>query len=233
MADFMTVDMAKTIHAFLAANDIDRVNIMGGEFFCHPEWKAIIATLVDGMAIARLVTNGDWAASKNLATSVTGFLKGLPQIHVSISNDKWHENAHVDAASTACEEAGIPCNVEHPGTATDDTIVPVGRSAFEFGFYSMARYCANPKKTYGFLIDERGEICKCAMGILPYDDVENFVGGGFAARFKEMGTAFQKSFIMACADCARVAARIRSRSSGEDGVPEVLQCKKKAIAPGD
>lgn len=207
----MSLDVAKMIGKFLVANEIDRANVMGGEFFCHPKWKDIFTVLVSDLKVARLVTNGDWAATGKMANDVTGFLAGFSQVCVSFSNDRWHTNRHIDAASKSCDGAGILYDIECPETATDDSIVPVGRSIFEYGFYSFGRYCANPEKAYGFLIDERGEIYKCQMGLYPYDNVENFVNGGFAARFKEMGIAFRESHIMSCVDCVRLAAKVESK----------------------
>jgi len=56
---------------------------------------------------------------------------------------------------------------------------------------------------YKFLIDENGDIYKCPYGIWKYDNIKDYVDGGFDKRFKEMGMAFYKSFFGSCRSCIR------------------------------
>src|ERR1017187_3411455 len=60
----MTLEMAENIRMFMINNGAESANIMGGEFFLHPEWKEIITILVKDLSYGRLVSNGDWVESK-------------------------------------------------------------------------------------------------------------------------------------------------------------------------
>ena len=42
----MTVETAEIIAKFLKANGILSLNVMGGEFFCNPDWYPIIGHLL-------------------------------------------------------------------------------------------------------------------------------------------------------------------------------------------
>lgn len=55
----MTVDEAEKIAMFISANMVFDVNLMGGEFFCNPEWYRIFDLLIGAAGHARIVTNGD------------------------------------------------------------------------------------------------------------------------------------------------------------------------------
>ena len=51
---FMSTETASKIKMFLINNNINkRINIMGGEFFCHPNWKEIIDIRVHDIDIVR------------------------------------------------------------------------------------------------------------------------------------------------------------------------------------
>jgi len=58
-------------------------------------------------------------------------------------------------------------------------------------------------KRYNLLIDEQGEIYKCGFGSWPYASVNDFLQGGFGARFKEFNAKFYGAFISSCAACQR------------------------------
>ena len=65
-------------------------------------------------------------------------------------------------------------------------LVPIGRAESSGGLYSMfGCYCQNPKHHYSFLIDEVGKIYKCGFGVWNYADIDDYIDGGFAPRFKE------------------------------------------------
>lgn len=59
----MTKEQSLLVSQFLKTNEIDYINVMGGEFFCNPEWEEVLENLISPVNIMRLVTNGDWATS--------------------------------------------------------------------------------------------------------------------------------------------------------------------------
>ena len=95
----------------------------------------------------------------------------------------------------------------HPnsGANREESLVPVGRHQYEWSqFYGLfACYCSQPERRYNLLIDEQGEIYKCGFGSWPYASVNDFLQGGFAARFKEFNAKFYGAFISSCAACQR------------------------------
>ena len=204
----MTLEMAEKIHRFLENNSISSANLMGGEFFCHPRWQEILDILTCTLAKARLVTNGDWAADPTLANEVIRFLTTHQNIYVSVSFDQWHTNRHVDRACSLLKKNNIRFNIAKNGEEpilTSDGLVPVGRADLQAGFYGfMGNYCSKPDHKYSFLIDENGTIYKCAFGIWDYADVDEYLDGGFAARFKEFNTVFYQAFINNCQSCSNV-----------------------------
>lgn len=202
----MTVDTAENIAKFLRSNKIEFLNLMGGEFFCNPDWYWILDTLISTSVYSRLVSNGDWINDDSVKC-------GLKRLHekygdsfvIHISKDKWHTNKNVESALEYLNSIGIICKCTKPEEATDNSIVPVGRSELNsFGFYSMiACYCHNPKNKYSFLIGEDGEIYKCPMGTYRYANVSEFLDGGFDKVFKEVNMKFYSVFIPSCRTCRR------------------------------
>src|SRR5574343_1137609 len=93
--EMMSVAMARNIGQFCQMNNIRYTEIMGGEFFCNPDWYEILDVLSVGMKRVRLVSNGDWAGSPELALKVLSFLRSHSQFHVGISKDCWHTNKYV------------------------------------------------------------------------------------------------------------------------------------------
>lgn len=201
----MAIDTAKATHQFLVANGIDRLNIMGGEFFLNPQWEQILTVLVKDMKMVRVVTNGDWAASKKETLKVVNFFSNQKHIVLSLSCDQWHTNRYVEKAAAFCREANIPHNVATSEQVTRSSIVPVGRGTYEAeGLYNtFGCYCRKPENKYSFLIDEEGDIFKCVFGVLRYSDVYKHVNGGFAEVFREFGRKFYGIFIPNCASCVR------------------------------
>jgi hypothetical protein len=198
----MTVGMAEDVARFCAANGIHAAEVMGGEFFMHPEWEHVIDTLTKPLDMCRLVSNGDWAANPDLARRVIDFLLAHEVLYVCLSKDEWHTNQHVDAAEALLKEAGILCRTPTVEEVDPRGLVPVGRASDTFGIYSMfGCYCHNPAKHYNFLIDEVGAIYKCGFGAWHYADVGRYVEGGFAKRFREFNRQFYKQFVPSCRRC--------------------------------
>lgn len=210
--EMMSVVKAREISRFCQANDITVCEIMGGEFFLNPDWAEIVPILATGMKQVRLISNGDWAASTPLATKITETLSDLPQIHVGISKDQWHTNAHVDQACAYLKDADIPFQTPEPEEVTEATIVPVGRAEGNcFNIYSMfGAYCHKESKKYNFLIDEDGRIYKCGFGIWNYAEVEEYLDGGFDERFKECNMKFYGVFVSSCTACQKMSARAKA-----------------------
>lgn len=201
----MSIDTAKEISLFFRSNKIRSINLMGGEFFCNPDWFEILDVLISAVSSARLVTNGDWAHNEQVKSKLTILIdKYRDSLRFGISKDRWHTNKNVEAASEFLNEANVKFNVTEPDEATNHSIVPVGRSEFSMGIYSMMGcYCHNPIRKYSFLIDEEGNIYKCPFGILRYAHIKDYVNGGFAQKFKEFNKRFYNIPIPSCSACFR------------------------------
>lgn len=200
----MTLETAEKIAQFVAANGIERLNIMGGEFFVHPVWQEIIHTLASAVLVVRLVSNGDWAGAPITARQVIDFLRAHPNIYVSLSKDPWHTNKHVVKAAALLQHHKILHNIATKDATTEDSIVPAGRGELYYGTYSIFHtYCSKPDRKYEFLIDEQGEIYKCGYGIWDYDNIDMYLHGGFRERFKDFGQRFYNAFVGNCAMCVR------------------------------
>jgi len=199
----MTKETAETIAGFLYANEIVYANVMGGEFWLCKDWQKILGTLIAPLGVVRIVTNGDWAANSKKRTSVINFFKrqrGFRQCHIMISKDRWHTNVNVEHAALLCEKAGIQHRIQDKDD--QNAIVPIGRSAFTYGFFSFfACHCHNPQHMYSPLIDETGKIYRCGFGAWDYTHVEEHLEGDFHCAFKEFGLKFNKVFIGNCARC--------------------------------
>lgn len=204
--DFMSLETAKQISDFLYNNEIKQCSIMGGEFFCHPNWKEIFDLILPKVNYCRIVTNGDWASNTDTVEFLTKYKN---KINVSISEDKWHQNNFTKEAKEQCEKYEINWNIPTAEMGSDEVIVPVGNSKWESAtLYGMfATYCSNPKRQYSFLIDENGVIYKCGFGVWDYADVKDYIDGGFAERFKEFNKVFYNTFIPNCLRCSRVYLR--------------------------
>jgi len=200
----MTIEMAQKISKFLIANDIQIITIMGGEFFCNPNWKEIVKVLCQPVNYCRLVTNGDWAKSqsKEVLETLSPFKNILK---ISISKDQWHTNQYVEKAVEACKEYGFEHNITTSEEDSTEAIIPIGRGEWHYSFFgSMSCYCSNPQHHYSFLIDEEGKIYKCSPGTWDYATIEEYLTGGFAKRFKEFNQKFYSIFIPSCKACQRV-----------------------------
>lgn len=223
----MSLEKAKEIAKFIKSNNVFRLNIMGGEFFCNPAWYEILDALIDSSWHTRLVSNSDWAKNEKVKEGLKKLgdkYKGL-KFHISLSKDKWHTNTNVDKAAEFLEVAGISYNVAKEGDMTDDSIVPVGRGELmSYGFYSfLGAYCQNPENQYSFLIDEEGNIYKCSFGTWKYANIQDYLDGGFEERFKEYHQALKQVFIPNCKTCRRSAERW-SGTEKADGEEIVIKC---------
>jgi hypothetical protein len=208
----MSLKKAKDINKFLVSNRIDYINVMGGEFFMHPDWFNIMSTLCHKMKFTRIVTNGDWI--KGESNKVKEFASLFPDsIYFAISKDRWHTNENIDAAAEFCSSNKILYKVATEDQTSFDSVVPIGRSMFEHNLYSfLACYCTKPERKYSFLVDEQGVIYKCPMGVWDYADVLDYIDGGFDERFKEFTSIFHSELISNCAACIRVWKRAGSRN---------------------
>jgi hypothetical protein len=207
----MAPEMAAKVARFVKSNGIDRLNVMGGEFFCNPDWEEVLATLFASAGHVRLVSNGDWAGSAKSRKQVTGFLAGRANVHVALSFDKWHTNRHVEAAEKACADAGI---LHIRADREDDTgSVPVGRHQLEmdtvYGMFSC--WCHKPDRKYTLLVDEEGLISKCPFGMWTYDRIDHYLEGGFRERFKQFHGAFYGTFVPSCHRCAMSWMSVKSK----------------------
>ena len=203
----MSIKVATEIASFLKNNEVRSINLMGGEFFCNPNWFEILDVLIGTVPSARLVANGDWACNKEVKLKLTTLIdKYRDSLRFGISKDNWHTNKNVEAASGFLNEAKANFHITKPNEATYSSIVPVGRSEYSQGIYStISCYCYNPASKYSFLIDEEGNIYKCPFGVWKYDNIRNYVEGGFAQRFKEFNRKFYDIFISSCRACFRTA----------------------------
>lgn len=203
--EFMSLEQAQHVGRFLKANDIWYANIMGGEFFMHPDWFDIISAICEHVDVVRLVTNGDWVTSKSQDVKVLA--EKFP-IKIAISKDRWHTNNNVVAASEFCEASGIPYKVATEEETKEESVVPVGNAQFEYNLYSsLMRYCGKPDRKYNFLINEQGEISKCPFGAWEYANVSEYLDGGFDKRFKHFTGVFYSEFIPNCTTCLRIWER--------------------------
>ena len=198
----MTAEYSKNIAKFLDSNNIQLITLMGGEFFCNPEWADIFHNIIPNRKYVRLVSNGDWAKSKVSTNKIIKTLKEFPNLKVSISKDKWHTNKYVDKAESYLKEASIEYNVAQDGEMTDEAIVPIGNGEFHYSMFSMfAQACS--KNKYLFMIDEEGEIYKCGYGAWDYANVNEYIEGGFAKKFKEFNQKYYKVWFSNCRSCVR------------------------------
>lgn len=204
---FMSVETSKKIGLFLKNNPIYNINLMGGEIYCHPQYQEILKNLIPNVTIARIVTNADWAEDH---PEFAKFVSQFKNAYVSISKDKYHTNKNNDAAEALLKENDVICKIadlEEKGT--DKTFgmmgnIPIGRSIYEDGFYSsFGCYCQNPEHQYSFMINEQGDIHKCGFEVWKYDNIDDYIDGGFSERFKYFNKVFYSTFIPNCASCIR------------------------------
>jgi hypothetical protein len=203
----MSIETAKEIREFLKNNNIVSLNVMGGEFFCNPNWYEILSMFLEIGCDIRLVSNGDWGNNNEIKNKIKAlFIEYNRNFHISLSKDEYHTNQFIDEAIKFLNEIEIKYNVGETSEDGDNGLVPIGRSIGECGFYgTLGCYCHNPKYMYSFLIDEDGNIFKCSFGSWKYANIKEYKDGGFAKRFKEFNKAFYKCFISSCASCIRIA----------------------------
>lgn len=205
----MTIETSKTVGQFLKNNLIKTANLMGGEFFCNPNWFDVLSNIMKGLSShARIVSNSDWAASKETTQKVIEFGKTF-NVYFALSVDKWHTNKYVEKAQQILDDNNIECQLgnheEDEENSFNSSIVPIGKSLFSYGFYSsFGLYCQQEEVKYGFMIDEEGTIYKCPFGIWEYSDIEEYKDGKFNERFKEFSKKFYRCFISNCKSCIRI-----------------------------
>lgn len=208
----MTIDMAKEIAKFLENNQIISLNVMGGEFYCNVNWYDILYEWLHIHCHIRLVSNGDWITDNKVKNQLLALNSMFPnQLHISISNDRYHTNKYVGDVDTFLTAHGIAHNIGTDTQDNEDTLIPLGNAEDIYNLYSFGVcYCYNPIHQYSFLIDETGAIYKCSFGVLQYDNIQNFTFGGFAKRFKEFNKKFYNIFIPSCKSCIRMCQQKRA-----------------------
>lgn len=196
----MSIETSLKISKFIKNNGIYSLNIMGGEIFCNPNYKEILLNIIPVAQIVRIVSNGDWAANND---DFASFLKQFNNVYVSISKDEFHHNKYNEKAKEYLNKHNIRV-FESDLNEKSENMVPIGRSIYSYGIYSMfGTYCSNPDKKYSFLIDEEGDIYKCGFGCWKYENIQNYLNGGFRKVFKEINTKFYNVFIPSCRSCIR------------------------------
>lgn len=204
----MTVSTAQDITQFLQNNHICSLNVMGGEFYCNPDWDKILRTWLRVNCHIRLVSNGDWTPDDIIKDQLLHIAKDYPDhFHISISYDKYHTNTHVEEAELFLQTQQISHDIGRETQDDDQTLIPVGRAELSYNLYSFGCcYCHNPKHQYSFLIDETGDIYKCSFGVLRYANIQEFQTSGFASKFKEFNQKFYECFLPSCKHCIRICS---------------------------
>ena len=214
----MSIEQSKKTAQFIKNNEIEYINLMGGEFFCNPDWFEVLSNLVDAAEFARIVSNSDWANNQSVKDKLKEFVSKFgKKIYFCLSKDKWHTNKNVDAAKAYLEDIGATVRIATEDQTTDMSIVPVGRARGQYisGIYDvMGCYCHNPENMYSFLIDEEGDIYKCSFGIFSYANIDDYLDGGFSKRFKYYNSKFYKMFIPSCGVCSTF---VEMNNGGENG----------------
>lgn len=198
--EHMLISTAEATAMFLEVNKIDRISIMGGEFFCNPGWLEIFNVILPTVKYCRLVTNGDWAKHKTFLNKIK---KYNDKIAIAISEDRWHTNKYTRQAIEQCDEYGFHWSLPSSEMNNDTALVPVGRiEGHPSGIYGMfSTYCSNPDRMYSFLIDEEGDIFKCPFGKKKITNVLNSLDGSFPRAFKNFNIKFYKRMPMSCYRC--------------------------------
>lgn len=198
-------DMAKKIQSFVNNNGVLILNVMGGEFFCNPQWYEILKIFLESNVLRmRLVSNGDWYGRNDVKEKLADLInKFKDKLKISITYDKYHTNSWVEHGLTDfLKQSGVNYNADKKQIMEDKGIVPVGRSYLKYTWYSsMNTYCSNPYNRYSFLIDENGQIYTCGFGLCPFDNIQNYLEGGFRPVFKDHFQWFSKLPILTCHKC--------------------------------
>lgn len=202
----MNIELAKEITKFLKTNQIFSLNVMGGEFYCNPNWYEILYEWLQIHCHIRLVSNGDWVTNTTVKNQLLNLSHTFQnQLHISISDDNYHTNQHVKDADAFLTLHNISHELGTDMQDTEETLMPLGNAEDVYNMYSFGVcYCHNPIHQYSFLIDETGDIYKCSFGVLQYDNIQNFTYGGFAKRFKEFNKKFYDIFMPSCKNCIRI-----------------------------
>lgn len=205
--EMMSIEMSESISKFLKSNNVMSINVMGGEFFCNPNWYEILKNFGRVVINMRLVTNADWGINDEVKLKLLDLKKEFgDSFHIAVSNDRWHTNKYVSKVEEFLSDNNFKFNIGDENNDKEEVIVPIGRSSGDCNFYGLfGCYCHNQQKMYSFLIDEEGKIYKCPFGVFDYADVCHYTDGGFAKRFKEFNKKFYSIFIPSCASCIRCA----------------------------
>jgi hypothetical protein len=205
----MSLEMAKKIRRFVDLAGIERLNVMGGEFFCNPRWYDIMVEFFESSAwLVRIVSNGDWYENSVVRDQIS-ILADLyrEKMCLDISEDRYHTNRW--------KESDLPGFISrlkvHQGKKIDPgeiekAIIPIGRSWLQYSFYSsLQTYCSNPFSSYSFLIDEEGWVYKCPFGVLRFTNIQDHLEDedSFRKKFKTINQKFRKIPLLSCGECIR------------------------------
>jgi len=142
--DMMSVKTAKNINKFLQFNHIYHINIMGGEFFCNPDWFDIIKILSKNMKRVRITTNGDWSINADITNYFIKLCKSIRNIIIGISFDNFHTNKNVKTAISICKNNNI--DYTSFDGHIEDAIVPVEKGNWYASDFSMFSCCCKINK---------------------------------------------------------------------------------------
>lgn len=212
----MSVEQAKDTAIFLEYNYIHSIQVLGGEFFCNPDWEEILELFLKVVSSVRLVTNGDWAGVSSVENALVRLnQKYEGKIRIAVSQDEYHTNIRLNDAEAFLSSNGFNYVIGNGEDDGENTLIPLGRASFSTGYYStLGCYCKNPKYQYSFLIDEEGKIYKCSFGVCNYANVGEYLEGGFSARFKSFSMLFNDTFVTSCASCIRVFSSKKEKEMG-------------------
>lgn len=201
----MTPEIAKKIQSFINSNGVLALNIMGGEFFCNPQWYEILKIFLESNAFyMRLVSNGDWYGRGDVKEKLESLIEAhKDKLKISITYDRYHTNSWTEHGLDGfLKLTGVKYNAERRQIMDDMGIVPVGRAYLTYSFYSfMGTYCSDPCNRYSFLIDENGQVYSCGFGICPFANIKDYLEGGFRPVFKDHFQWFSRLPLLSCSRC--------------------------------
>ena len=198
--DMMTVEQARKVAEFLHKYDILYANVMGGEFFCNPDWKEIMSLLLKEIKMMRIVTNGDWVTRDDVKEGIKEFVNQdkSKTIFFCVSADRWHNGKNIESAVTWLKENNIQGEA---GKMEERAVVPIGRGFLYSTFFSsLGCYCRHKDQRYSFLINENGDVYKCPFGLYRIFNV-GMTDKNFFEKFKKFNSALYDIFIPSCVTC--------------------------------
>lgn len=172
--NYITLDILNKNINILKQQNMNYIQLMGGELYLHPEYEQIINICCNNFKLIRLVTNGEWINDDLNFLNV--LINHKDKLFTSISATMYHNNNNVNKINSVMSKnklyyAFIP-------KISRQNIFPIGRAKKTNvgNFDHPGCTIDNVKQT--FLIDENGHFYKCMFGLwkfLEYDDkIETF-----------------------------------------------------------